>query len=79
MRQYSRPLAPVARGFPMVVGPVYVPRAMLAACAMMVPQHNIEVQITDDNPALKFNPKFYGWGDQRPVGEMPFKIWKREA
>ena len=60
-------------------GRYFAKRVMLAACAMMVTLYDIELQIADDDPALKLNPKFYGWGGQRPSGKIPFRIRKRKA
>lgn len=58
-------------------GRFFAKRAMIAACAMMVTHYDIDILVDDDDAALKLNPKFYGWGGQRPVGRIPFRIRRR--
>lgn len=60
-------------------GRIFSKRVMLVACAIMVTQYDLELHIADDDPALKFIPKFYGWGGQRPAGKVPFRIRKRKT
>lgn len=60
-------------------GRYFAKRAILAACAMTVTLCDVELQIANDDPALKPDLKFYGWGGQRPKGKVSFRIRKRKA
>ena len=51
-------------------------REILAFCAIVVDQFDIEI-LSSDKPIV-LDPAFYGIGTQRPVGRIPFKVRKRQ-
>ena len=58
-------------------GRYFAKRAMIAAAATLVTHFDIEFCVEPNSPALDLDPKFYGWGGQRPVGAIPFRIRQR--
>ncbi|KAF7876781.1 hypothetical protein EAF04_001864 [Stromatinia cepivora] len=67
---------PYGGGARACIGQTFSKRVMLAACAMMATE--FDVQILADEEALGMDPKFYGLGGQRPVGKVPFKIRRKK-
>lgn len=51
-------------------------REIIAICAMMVDQFDIEILSTD--ATFDLNSAFYGIGTQRPLKGIPFKVRKRK-
>ncbi|QSZ29810.1 hypothetical protein DSL72_004328 [Monilinia vaccinii-corymbosi] len=66
---------PYGGGARACIGQTFSKRVMLAACAIMAMEFDVEILAGEK--ALEMDPKFYGLGGQRPVGKVPFKIRRR--
>lgn len=58
-------------------GRAFARRIIVAFCAMVVHQYDIEILSNEEEFAM--NPAFYGLGTQRPINKIPFKIRKRQV
>ncbi|MCJ1270046.1 hypothetical protein MMC22_009940 [Lobaria immixta] len=52
-------------------------REIIAFCAIMVHQFDLEILSTEKD--FKISPAFYGLGTQRPLRKIPFKVRKRRV
>ena len=67
---------PYGGGPRVCVGRAISKRCMMAACAIMASMFDVE--ILAEKTALEMDPKFYGLGGQRPIGDVRFRIRKRK-
>ena len=55
-------------------GRFFAEQSMTAALAIMASHYDVEFRVRDGSPALRLDPKFYGWAGQWPVSKLPFRI-----